>query len=821
MTQNSKLQPHSTAGTRSGTSFSLTDSAQMVLEQFADRRPMHYRMVAEKAIEMGWLSSEDRTPEASMYMRILKEIERFDRRGEEPRFTRDGEGFIGLSKWKADEGLDVFRMPKPAVEERKTGNREQGKWIGAGETVEVGGIEIKGGFFYIGGQLSGLDGYGAEPSLLDPTLGVNRDSPDYLGRQVPYGCSYDGISPEGRAAYVEWLAGDRGDPGTHMGYVFLYFNGIERRLLIDDEDGGIPGHERDALILELRRLKNLYGYDRYFNFYVTSLLSYIWVLNNQDYDGRPSTDLLVAEKEFTPALQFLLARTVKKGAPIDSELALAWIRTHPDFSLRTPALRCEREFEALFRLYYRDEFGDGMEIETKAIRLQLSYRPANSSLRGYRGARLDLPDVSRLIRPVKKLMDLAESCTNEIESFSRFVGVQGNFPDSLRAISLLPDDLVTSLSYIRLNRFRDWIEVQVSECGGLVPVKSIFRCFGEDAPEKIDKKQAEMLLNVTEKAGFGIVPDVRFHGTRPDIDGKVMLFEGGHGKDFSPSPTFRKVATILRLGALVARTDEHVDEAEVELLRNLIAGEERLTETEKRSLRAYLHWRLNTPANMSGLKRRLEVLDSEEKIAVSHILVRVALADGKIDPAEIKQLEKLYISLGLDRSMVTSDVYTLSSSRISELPDQQQQLPPQTPFEAPKSAVAPSFSLNYNLLKLCEQETKNAQAVLERIFLDEDALYEATDEAAANTPLSEHPLLRLDMRHRHLYRELVTRETWPRDEMEELCQNLQLMVGGAVEVINDWSYENFDLPLIEDDDEVIHVDTEIARQISMLRTPKN
>ena len=125
------------------------------------------------------------------------------------------------------------------------------------------------------------------------------------------------------------------------------------------------------------------------------------------------------------------------------------------------------------------------------------------------------------------------------------------------------------------------------------------------------------------------------------------------------------------------------------------------------------------------------------------------------------------------------------------------------------------------MLKFYEQETKNVQAILETIFVDEDALYGPENETATDTPLSDHPIRRLDMRHRHLYRELVTRKTWSRDEMEELCQNLQLMVGGAVEVINDWSYENFNLPLIEDDDEIIHVDTEIAQQISMLRIPRN
>ena len=90
-----------TAGTRSKTSFSFTDSAQMVLEQFADNQPMHYRAVTEKALEMGWLSTEGKTPEASMYAQILTSIKRSRRRGEQPRFTQHGKGFVGLSRWMA------------------------------------------------------------------------------------------------------------------------------------------------------------------------------------------------------------------------------------------------------------------------------------------------------------------------------------------------------------------------------------------------------------------------------------------------------------------------------------------------------------------------------------------------------------------------------------------------------------------------------------------------------------------------------------------------------------------------------------------------
>ena len=38
-------------------------------------------------------------------------------------------------------------------------------------------------------------------------------------------------------------------------------------------------------------------------------------------------------------------------------------------------------------------------------------------------------------------MDLAESCTKELEPLSRFIGRPGNLRDSLGAFYLLPNDL--------------------------------------------------------------------------------------------------------------------------------------------------------------------------------------------------------------------------------------------------------------------------------------------------------------------------------------------------------------------------------------------
>jgi len=79
--------------------YSFTDAAEKVLAQFGDKKPMHYRQITEKAIELGWIATEGRTPEATMYAQILTEIRRHQKRGKQPRFVQHGRGYVGLSRW--------------------------------------------------------------------------------------------------------------------------------------------------------------------------------------------------------------------------------------------------------------------------------------------------------------------------------------------------------------------------------------------------------------------------------------------------------------------------------------------------------------------------------------------------------------------------------------------------------------------------------------------------------------------------------------------------------------------------------------------------
>ncbi len=63
---------------------------------------------------------------------------------------------------------------------------------------------------------------------------------------------------------------------------------------------------------------------------------------------------------------------------------------------------------------------------------------------------------------------------------------------------------------------------------------------------------------------------------------------------------------------MVATIDGYVDQEEKFALQRLVDQDEKLSPSEKNSLKAYLIWRLNSPVNTAGLKARIEKLRTNE-----------------------------------------------------------------------------------------------------------------------------------------------------------------------------------------------------------------
>ncbi|QDG35732.1 ATPase [Alteromonas mediterranea] len=680
-------------------------------------------------------------------------------------------------------------------EPEKTTNKQKGRWISVDEQLSVNGRQLTKGFFYFGGVMSSLDGYGIEPSLVDdkrPASSPSVNSETYTDESLGYWPTYASLSKGCRGAYLDWLASDRSNPNTPIGYVFIYFYGFERRVIENKSNNQISNEEYIAIFEEVLRLNSVFNSNRSFRGYSANFLELMALQRPALFEDRLSD---IPETNNALSFKVKLATTIANGNPVTASLALEWLKNTFEYSLKTPARRCEEEFSQLFQIKFSDKFGEGISVKPNKTKLRLSYHAASNGVHGVDLELGDLPDPSILKGPIKKLIPIAEQCTEELSSYSRYLGKADTSRSDIAALMLLPKELANEANSPVIETFKSWANQIISSNDGLTTVKDFWTHTGTPLPKAFNKKENELVANLAAKAEIGIAPDQRFHHAKLKIDDNIVLFSPGHGEFFEPSSAFNQVSLAIRLGAMVATIDGNVDHHEKIALQTLINHDDKLSPSEKNSLNAYLTWRLNAPVNNTGLKARIEKLGVPQVEFLKRFMLSIALADGRIDASEIKQIEKLYTSLGLDKSLVTSDIHAFASSK-----------QPISATSKGASIYKSTFQLDEGILAMHESDTNDAKSMLESIF--------AVDEEAelGVSPTNDVNEKGLDSPYKELFETLMAKESWPRKEVHELCSKLNIMVDGALETINDWAYDKVDAPVLDDDGD-IYVDLEIVEEL--------
>ena len=712
-----------------------------------------------------------------------------------------------------------------------------GRWVTEHEALTINKRQIARGFYYAGAHLEALTGYITEPSLVDegllvsPPKVIHSISQIHSDESLGYWPSYARLSSACRGAYLDWLASDRAHLNTPIGYVFIYFGGFERRIIENINNDTVSDDEFIALYNEILRLHNVYGKQSSFNNYSVRFLEFMSLIRSPLFEDKKRAAQLLPPPASSQNLRFKmhLAKTVALKSAIPATLAWEWLVFSDKYNFKTPAKRCEDSFKALFDIIYQQTYPNGFIVAPNKTKLKISYHAASRSIVSIELTMDDLPDPSGLKAPVKKLIAIAEQCNYTLDAYSRYLGKEGHSEGDIAAIMLLPPALIQQQAhqekYAVIHEFQTWAESVIQNDEGLTTTKELWAHLDEPLPQSstksLTKKHNELIVNLVELAGFGIVPDQRYHETSLKLDGHVVLFDRGHGQYFQPSASFYQVSLALRLGAMVATINGCVDKREVETLLTIIDRDTQLTTIEQASLTAYLLWRLNTPSNMAGLKAKLATLDDPHIGFISRFIILVALANGNVELGQIKQIEKLYQALGLDKTSAVSDIHHLTTAKkvATTLSDAAQQKSANDNSHNNKS-----FSFDAELLASYESETGDAKAMLASIFATDDYDIGTDSDSLPNEQVDNHTDVDavnesvtkgLDSVHSRLYQQLISKEVWPRAEIEALCESLNLMINGAIETINDWAYDNVDAPVFEDDDEVV-IDFEIVEELKTL-----
>lgn len=685
-----------------------------------------------------------------------------------------------------------------------------GSWIPAGQSVTVAGVTIPDGMVYVGSSLPTPMGSN-DPALIDPKLNVTK-SGVYRERAFGYWPSYSEIPASARRAYLNWLAGGRKDPAADIGYVFLYFYGLERRAILDAPKDESAQADWPRIAEELKRLLGIYGSNHSFHGYASKLLAWVGLAT---YSSKLYLEPLPQYErgwELPLHLRLVLGQCALDQVPVPATVALAWARLDPNISLRTPATRCAEQFEQLFALKYFQAFGSGMVLPVNKTKLKFAYAPASAGFRGYNDINLtfgNVPDVTVLTAPMKKLQDVVEAATTELDSFSRYLGRNPTQGKSLDALLMLPSDLWPADVRARLQ------ELQLRTERGLVVMKlqELLAAFG--SPGTATKDRLVSLARAFESTNIGMEPDILCGAKPPKGEDPVVLFSVESAGPHRDKAAYQAAVLTLQLANAVALADGEMGPEEMRQLRAQVEGWTHLTPAHQQRLRAHLRLLMEAPVSLAVLKKKLEPLQVSAKQSIAKFMAVVAQADGSVSPAEIKMLEKVYGVLGVDPKNVFSDVHAVAAAgKPTPATAPASTLAPSKPTSAPASA---GFTLDAARIAALQKDSEQVSALLANIFKDDEvpAVTPTSVDEPAEAVAESHSvagLTGLDDAHTAFARLLLSRPTWSRQELLDVSSDLELMLDGALERINDASFDVHDVALAEGEDP-IEINQELLEKV--------
>ena len=684
-------------------------------------------------------------------------------------------------------------------------------WVPCGRTIQVAGYSIPGGMIYFGSGLKSINQYNDEPALIRPKLKADTANPDREGSNMGYWPSYSQIHPTSRAAFLEWLSNGRKDPNINIGYVFIYFYGLERRALADAKESVAARSEIPAIVTEVKRLLSIYGDNNSFRGYAGKFLDAIQASQVTVPLYRTSPQIESSSWEIPLTLKIALGQMANDGVSMSADWALAWAENDPSMPRRMPSQRCSSEFRELFKIRYSEKLGDGLKLKPNKARLTACYHPASSSFSGMVDIPIsDLPDITETTGSANKIRDIATACTDELEGYSRYLGRNPDGRNSIEATSYLPQPLLQKHAGKEFQKLYNWLNDQVtSDALVSVPFSSVLQQVPSINRNGFSKKEATAIANLLGKMNIGIEPDPRFGSFVPKPEQDVVLYRIGDNAPSSPTAEYCAATVVLHLASAVACADGAVDPTEGRHLEEQLEAWLHLASDEKTRLRAHTQWLISSFPGMNGIKKRIELLKQDQRESLGRFLVGVAQADGYIDPTEMKTLSKIYEMLGLDTQSLYSHAHAAAVEPVT-LQAADFMKPQGYSIPSPPEKQTEGISLDMSSIEAKLAETVAVSAILNSIFTEEEPAPPPVPVSESVT--SDVSIAGLDPESSAFMQVLASRLIWAREELEKLAADHNLMLDGTLDSINEASFDHFGGPFFEGDDP-IEIDPEIVERL--------
>lgn len=686
--------------------------------------------------------------------------------------------------------LRTIPPPLPAIAPVRMA-RDEPRWVGEMSALTIDGRTITTHLVYYGTPTH----YEArhDKSRIDPVLSVDLRG-DPSGSTLDYCPSYSDFEPRARATYLDWLDGGRSNAAIPIGYVFVFFYGLEQRLFVDD-----ARDEAKCIFAEVRRLLSIYGENYSFQNCASRLLALSALYEKED-DAPPTPSCAQGyDLELPLDLRIRLGQRLRDDRPFSADDALRWVLAQPDVYLRTPGQRCFDELRELWKTRFTKRHPHGLRIRRPRTTLRPEYKAASGTFS--MTLPMDLPDISRTSAPLASLRAMLDGCMNDLSPYSYLVGRDPEARRRLRGDLLLPAELRSGRH--SLDACRSVLEefARIETASGVLAI-DLARALDlkvDAAADKLSAASVRQMGLALDALGFGYEPDRRYGpATVLRTNARVCVFSAPEGAPVDHErPAYTTARGMVEVAMLAALSDGEAVAAEFDTIERHLRAAPDLAEHEIARLMACGRALAANPPKVRTALKRLADIPPASRATLAASAVEAVLADGRILPDEVRFLEALHTALDLPLNLLYS---TLHRSSADDGPVEVIQGEPERLVPLPSERHSDTgVSIDAVRLERIRGETTQVSAMLAAIFTDEEP--EPAPPALSGSPAIETAFEGLDGAHAELLTRLLTAPL-ARTEFDAVAAGLRLMPDGAIEALNEWGFDRFGEAIIEDDDDV-------------------
>ncbi len=689
------------------------------------------------------------------------------------------------------------------------------RWINQGENIEIGGIKLRRGGIYIGDcfKLSKKIiednkyhydcGYIYGP-VINPELPIKKGE---FGNE--YFCSYQDMTPEQRYAYLQWLSGDNSIEETCVDLIQYYVYGLEIRLFVDKSES----KERKQILTQLSKLykelrsldRNVYGSYCQLAYTIRQIISTGIV----KYYPSSASDFLSEDelKSCDDYIYYIINQELKGKTELMPEDAYS-VAKKTYLLKNLPIALYEKDikekFVSLFQkrfkkhsIIQRNEYYEGYTHIRMMSHVGNLYSPENINFE------FQLPkhtiDTWSVRYPINEII-------NKLQDDFWFYNCSMEWTNNTTPLALLQLPKYIELGNDnRIDVLQEYLYSMLDECEYcLINVNSLLDKMGyiRKDEKSLYLQPIQAITNGLKRLKIRIVPLIDVDNKRLNFGDKCVIYKIKGVSQVEKTEAYLTIELFVKLVVLLIQADVCNDNDIIFVEKYIDSQSD--TSGNARHLKAYFRWLKHKRLSFDkGTKDSIGKLLSKERCKqFAHMLVKLSCNQGDINNKRVDVLTKIFPLLGEDVNNIHSQIHRMliddeDFATVEATTDAKEYVIAQP--ESQSKHKQKIIKIDTAKLSMLEAQTASAQNMLSEIFNEEENIISTI------TP-NQSPLIAI-------LTKLLTKSEWTKAEVDCICKDFNVITGSTLEQINDYAYDKVDDVVIEDDDDIIYVNTDYKDQL--------